>query len=262
MELSRREFMGRALLGAGYALLAGPLLRAVPGMGRASLFRPGILRYGGHWDGRPTCLRTVLSEVERRTSVEVAREAVRISAGDERLFERPFLWMSGDRPMEAFSPAAVENLRRHVRFGGTLFVDDTSGREDSEFAASFQREMERIFPGRRLESLEKDHALYRSFYHLKRPAGRREVSDELEAIVIDDRAAVIFSRNDLSGALERDGTGAWQYPMAGAPMEARDLSLRLGVNLVIYAMTVNYKLDQVQISYQLRHPGRYPEATP
>jgi hypothetical protein len=262
MDVNRRDFLKRALRWGGSALLAGPLLPGSMAMGRASLFRLAVLRYDGNWNGRPTCPETILAELRRRTSVEAFPEPVRVDATDQQLFELPFLWLTGDRPMEAFPPAAIKNLRRHLRFGGTLVADDASGEQRSEFAASFKREIERVFPSRRLQPLDKGHAVYRSFYHLRRAAGRRAISDTLEGISIDERAAVLLSRNDLSGALERTGTGGWQYPMETGTDEGRTLSLRLAVNLAIYALTINYKLDQVQISYQLRHPGRYPEAAP
>jgi hypothetical protein len=76
---------------------------------------------------------------------------------------------------------------------------------------------------------------------------------------VDGRAAVIISPNNLSEALARQN-GTWRYPITSARSDEREMSIRLAINLVIYALTVNYKLDQVHVSYQLRHPNRYPGA--
>ncbi len=227
-------------------------------MGRASRLQIAVLRYGGNWNGRPAALRTVLEEVGHRTSILVAAKPAEASADQEELFRYPLLWMMGDGQIEPFSQAEIEGLRRHLSFGGTLVADDTSGQKDSAFARSLAEELRRILPAAELEPLPSDHAVFRSYYYVSKVAGRTVTDPRLKAISIDDRAAVIFSPNDLSGALERDTAGNWKHAVQSADAEDRTLALRLAVNLVVYSMTVNYKLDQVHIAYRLSHPGRYP----
>jgi hypothetical protein len=226
-------------------------------MGQASLFRLAVLRYGGGWNTRPTAPRTVLDEVERRTSVPVSPEPATVAAQEETIFSYPFLWMTGEGPIEPLPEHAVENLRRHLSFGGTLFADDTSGRAGSAFERSFAEQLERIFPTSKLQPLPAEHAVFRAYYYLGRVGGRKVVEPSLKGVTMGDRAAVIFSANDLSGALERGAAGMWHYQVAPPESENRTLALRLAVNLVIYALTVNYKLDQVHISYRLSNPQLY-----
>jgi len=258
--LTRRQLLKSALAAAAGPLLGALRAPAALGMGDASRFRLALLRHTGDWNARPNAAHSVLSEVDLRTSVRVSFQPEVTAPDQERLFRFPFLWVMGARALNPFPQKAVENLRRHLRFGGTLVADDISGRANSPFSESLRRELERIFPAQRLAPLPSGHAVYRSYYFLRRPVGRAEVSSELEGITVDDRAAVIFSPNDLSGALERDGAGGWRYELDSSRQEDRSLALRLAVNLVVYALTVNYKLDQVHTAYQLRHPSRYPEA--
>ena len=262
--ITRRSLLKRAVGAAAGTLsgIAGPALRALRAMGHASLFRFAQVRYEGNWHGRPTAPTTILSEVDLRTSVRVSFEPVSVSPAQSRLFRFPFLWLTGDRAFAPWPDQAVRNLRRHLRFGGMLFADDISGREDSAFSRSFGRELNRILPGRDPQRLSSEHALYRSYYYISRPAGLSVRNGFMDAVSIDDRAAVLWSRNDLSGALARSKAGGWRYELKGNEPDGRELAVRLGVNLVVYALSVNYKRDQVHVSYRLRHPTRYPETSP
>jgi len=96
--------------------------------------------------------------------------------------------------------------------------------------------------------------VFRSYYYLAKVPGRVEVDKGLQGIVLDDRAAVVFCPNDVSGVLEALGDEQGEGPRE----ESKILAMRMAVNLVVYALTVNYKLDQVHVSYHLRHPDLYP----
>jgi len=255
---SRRDFLRCLALTAG-AALTGRMLGGAIAMGKASLLELAMLRYEGNWQSRPTALRTLAQELDRRTSVRVRPEPAVVSAEQQAIFRHPLLWMSGGGEVGALPPEAVRNLRRHLTFGGTLVADDASGKADSAFSRSLRRELSRLFPGQALEPLPAGHAVYRAFYFLSEPLGRATAAPYLQGLTLQDRAAVILSPNDLLGALERTPGGGWRYELASGNPEDRVLALRLAVNLVIYALTVNYKLDQVHISYRLRHPELYPE---
>lgn len=262
MALNRRDFL-RGMLGAGCSALLGlPAVSSVSAMGDASRFRAALLQHPGDWDVRSSALPTLLALLQSRTSVEVSFDPVDVHPRQDTLFNYPFLWMCGSQGFDKLPARGIENLRRHLRFGGTLFVDGASSADGSPFLSDVRRELGRIFPARNLKPLPDGHAVYRSYYHLSGPAGRVSGAKDLTAISIDDRAAAIVSRNDLSGALARNEAGGWLLPLESPRRDERELSLRLAVNLAVYALTVNYKLDQVHISYQLRNPGRYPDAGP
>jgi hypothetical protein len=56
---------------------------------------------------------------------------------------------------------------------------------------------------------------------------------------------VLYCRNDLGGAWARDRLGRWLYDCVPGGEAQRQAAFRLGVNVVLYALTVNYKQDQV-----------------
>jgi hypothetical protein len=257
LMLTRRDLLKHAFQATGAAILGLPA-RALLAMGDASRLRLALLRYDGNWNARPNALLRVQEELDLRTSVLVSFDSVTVSADQGNIFRYPMLWMTGDRAMEPFSETAIGNLRRHLGSGGTLFVDDASGSANSPFRQSLERELKRIFPNEQLKALPMDHAVFRSYYYIAKTAGRQQVSEHLEGITLDGRAAVIFCANDLSGALEDLGPRRWSAEVERRQPETLTLATRLAVNLVIYALTVDYKLDQVHVSYRLSHPELYP----
>ena len=60
-------------------------------------------------------------------------------------------------------------------------------------------------------------------------------------------APVLYSRNDLSGALERGPDGRHVRPVVPGGERQRREALKLGINLVMYSLTANYKRDQVHV---------------
>jgi hypothetical protein len=63
---------------------------------------------------------------------------------------------------------------------------------------------------------------------------------------------VVLSPMDMLGAWARDGFGRWEYEMSSGNESEREYAIRMGVNLVMYALCVNYKDDQVHIPFILK----------
>jgi hypothetical protein len=69
---------------------------------------------------------------------------------------------------------------------------------------------------------------------------------------VDNRLAVVISFNDVLGAMSRDAFGEWDHPTGDGGMAARESSYRLAINLVMYALCLDYKEDQVHIPFILQ----------
>ncbi|MGH7889315.1 MAG: DUF4159 domain-containing protein, partial [Thermodesulfobacteriota bacterium] len=138
-------------------------------------------------------------------------------------------------------------LRRFLKLGGTLLVDDVSGEEDSAFDSQIRVQLEKILAEFPMALISSDHVIYKSFYLLHSSRGRKIVKPYLEGISFgdEDRTSVIYSRNDLGGAWSEDEFGKWQYECIPGGESQRELALRLGINIIIYALTGNYKKDQI-----------------
>ena len=100
-----------------------------------------------------------------------------------------------------------------------------------------------------------DHFVFRSFFLLERPLGRVANSDTMEGVTIGPVTPLIFCGNDLSGALDRDATGRDRFPVVPGGYSQRREALKLSINLVLYALTSNYKHDQAHV-VELMREGR------
>jgi len=243
--MNRRNFL--------YALALSLFSGKAFALGEDDLFRVAVLNYpGGQPDPRPNALRRLLFEVEKQTSIRVNATPILINPVSAELFQYPFLMWMGDQRFPPLSNEAILQLRRYIQAGGFIVVDSAEGVVDGPFMNSVKREFERILPGKSLARVPKDHVIYKSFFLLERPVGRLAVDDHLLGIFDDDRVAVVFTNNDVAGAWSRDNFGNWTYPVTPGGDTQRTFALRLGINLVMYALCINYKADQVHVPFILK----------
>ena len=221
-------------------------------LGNSSQFGFAILKHGGNSDPRPGGLKRIAWEVAKRTSIDVSLEPALLDPTDPALFDHPFLVLSGDAEFPPFGDAARESLRRHLTYGGFLLVDDASGRPGGGFEQSVRRELKAILPSGAVGVIPGAHVLYKSFYLLEGPVGRVEASKSADGIALSGRLAVVFSPNDLQGALARDGFGNWDYEFQSGGDRQRELAIRFGINLVMYALCLDYKDDQVHVPFIMK----------
>ena len=196
-------------------------------------------------------------EVRKRSSVEPILEPGRAAPDKASLFRSPFVYWRGSEEFPPLSDEAIEGLRKYVHRGGFILIDDaTAGGEG--FDRAVRRELLRAFPAAPLKPISSKHTIYRSFYLLKRPIGRVQGPGFLEGITYGDRIAVVYSRHDLGGALQRDKLGAWSQAVVPGGEGQREQAIRLGVNLVLYALCTDYKDDQVHAPFIMRRRGAGP----
>lgn len=206
---------------------------------------------------RPTAALRIAWETRQRTSVETRLPPTSVKLSDPKLFETGLIYWSGDAAFPPLSDAEVTGLRRFVEFGGFVLIDDAAP-ERSGFDESIRRELSRAFGDDGLKKLPSTHTLYRSFYLLERPYGRIAGPDSLEMIERNGRAAVIYSRHDLGGAWDRDNLGNYYHPVEPGGDGQREMAVRLGVNLVLYALCLDYKDDQVHSPFIMRRRAGQP----
>lgn len=239
------------------ASILGCLAVAVPGaraLGEST--RVAILGVEVGSEARPLARRRLAWEVRKRTSIETVLQPGRARFDDPRLFESPLLFWSGDRAFPTLSEAESVGLRRFVEFGGFVIVDDARP-DDPGFDASIRRELRRAL-GPTLRPIARDHTIFRSFYLVDRPLGRVRGPDTVEGIDVGGRLAVVYSRHDLGGAFARDNLGTWVHPVVPGGDEQRERAIRFGVNLVMYALCLDYKDDQVHAPFIMRRRGVGP----
>ncbi len=252
ISMRRRDFIGASLV-AGSTLLR---FRPAIAIGKDSKFRFGHLRLGRDPDQRSTALRRMAWELEKRTSIETEGDAKRISLGGSDLHETPLLYLAGDREFAIPLPEAISRLRAFLTYGGFLLIDSAEGSTEGAFDGSVRQLIDAVYPRPSfqtgLELIPKDHVIYKSFYLINRPVGRLALSPTMEGVFRDGRLVIAYIQNDLAGAWARDSFGNYLFPCEPDGERQREMSFRLGVNMVMYAMCLDYKTDQVHVPFIMR----------
>ena len=224
--------------------MTGTLQRAVRGVALAALLllpatgarlAPRLtiarLQYdgGGDWYGNPSSLPNLLAAIRERTSLPVEKTEARVTIMDDKLWDYPFLHMTGHGNVK-LSDAEVVRLREYLQRGGFLHADDNYGLDES-----FRREIKRVFPDRELIDVPLAHPIYHVVYDFPRGVPKVHEHDGKPArglgIFIGDRLAVFYSH-------ETDLGNGWEDPETyNDPPALREAALRMGVNLFVYAVT-------------------------
>ena len=184
---------------------------------------------GGDWYANPSSLPNLLAAIRERTSLPVEATEARVTITDDRLWDYPFLHMTGHGNVK-FSDEDVKRLREYLERGGFLHADDNYGLDES-----FRREMKRVFPDRELVDVPLSHPIYHLVYDFPKGIPKIHEHDGKPArgfgIFLGDRLAVYYSySSDLGNGWE--DTATYHDPPA-----LHEAALRMGVNLFVYAVT-------------------------
>jgi Domain of unknown function (DUF4159) len=243
MQANRRTFFKAA----GVLALGSLAANDVFAMGSASQIQLLQIVYsGGNWRPRPSALRRLAWEIHKRTAVDTNLEPTDTKPSFRNLASSPLAYLSGDRAFPVFSESAINAMKRFLSFGGTLIVDPaiTPDGNANKFNKSVDALTELILPGATEKEVPSNHVIFRSFYQLSRPVGRVEGPASLTAYASDNRLAIIRTRHDLGGAWARDNLGNWEFDVTPGGVGQREQAFRLGVNLVLYALCLNYKDEE------------------
>ncbi len=226
-------------------LVIGRLMYPSAGYG---FFGGGDWRQGGTgWtDDYPRGDRTLVKMMRRFTRINVrsVEQPVNLDDGDDVDYW-PFL-LVGLAQSWNLSDAQVANLREYLNRGGFLFCDSFYGTGNWEaFAAGLRR----IFPDRPIEDLTDDHPIFHTLYDL--PNMTKVQIPNMNSLMAggpgwmaDGRVPRWRGVSDETGrlmiliAFNNDVMDAWQWADDPRyPADKANLALRLGANVVVYAMT-------------------------
>lgn len=235
------------------ALLTAPLWPLTArAFGEGARFIPAVAQLGPHCNDRVNGLRRLAWELQKRTSVEVVPDTRPLALSSEQLFLYPFLYLGGQGALPPLQPAEEDVLRRYLTYGGFLLIDANAGAADTAFDGSVRAMLGKLFPRSPLTAVPQSHVLYKSFFLLDSPPGRLLDKPQLESVNLSKRAAVIYSQNDLAGAWARDEAGNYELECTPGGEPQRELAYRLGINLCMYALCLDYKDDAVHLPLIMR----------
>ncbi len=219
-------------------------------------------------------LRGLTRVLAERTSVEPA-EPLGINVERDELAFFPLLYWPMRPGQPALSETALARVDHYLRNGGTVLFDTRDGgpmapetTRETAPAASAKSERGGTQTLRRLlanldvpplEPIDPDHVLTRSFYLIQTFPGRWTTGDlwiESDTGAGHEKvASVIIGNHDWAAAWAIDEQGRPLAALVPGGSRQRELAFRFGVNLMMYALTGNYKDDQVHLPALLERLG-------
>ncbi len=206
-----------------------------------------------HDTTRDSALSTLAWAIRDRTSVAADPVPVALDPNNTaRLFEYPLLVVHGSMAIPAPRPETLSALRDYISLGGLLWFDLSEGDVEGPFHRSAKQLLATLVPAGKIQRLSPDHVLYKTFYLLKHHGGRVPRHAYMEALVRDNRLLAVITTNDILGALAKNEQDDWRFDAGTGGDHAREMSLRVGINMVMYALCLDYKTDQVHIPFILK----------
>ena len=193
------------------------------------------LKHDGAWNAHSGGAARLLEQLRKETALRVSLKRVPVQPGKDDLSSFTFLYLTGldDFHLDA---AAVAALKRFLDSGGTLLINNGLGLRAFDLAV--RRELRRILPNSELSPVPPAHPLFSTVnkiteakYSPAALAWKPELKAPfLEGISLHGDLKVIYSPVDLEAGWE-----GLDFPLAKA--YEPESAMKLGVNLILYAMT-------------------------
>lgn len=210
-----------------------------------------------------------------RTSVSPA-EPLPVDILNDEIAFFPVLYWPVLEDADPLPQQALAKIDAYMKQGGMIVFDTRdygSGRPSGSALAGRDQPLQRILGQLdipRLEPVPEGHVLTKSFYLLRSFPGRwdggqlwveADTSAEngtggRQARRADGVTSIVITSNDFAASWALDERGRPLYPVVPGGETQREMAFRTGVNLVMHALTGNYKADQVHVPALLERLGQ------
>ncbi|MEM7619636.1 MAG: DUF4159 domain-containing protein [Pseudomonadota bacterium] len=208
-----------------------------------------------------------------RTAIEPA-EPVGLNIESDELVFFPFLYWPILPDAAALDDTTLAKIDSYVKNGGMILFDTRDYQNSAQVnmlgnapsAIALQRVIGQLnIP--QLEPVPEDHVLTKSFYLMRSFPGRWESGvlwvesrskqkPGRQARRADGVSSILITSNDLAGAWALDNNNRPLLPTVPGGEFQREMAFRTGINIIMYALTGNYKADQVHVPDLLRRLGQ------
>ncbi len=213
-------------------------------------------------------LRGLTLVLTDRTSATLA-DPVGVDINTDELVFYPLLYWPVPENAEPLSDATRTKITAYMKNGGTIFFDTRDGGLDTSLNGGGNTALQTLLSKLDLPPLEpvpQNHVLTRSFYLLDRFPGRYEgpapwvetqtTGESLASGAADGVSSIIIGANDYAAAWAMNDNGDALNAVVPGSDRQREFAFRTGINIVMYALTGNYKADQVHVPALLERLGQ------
>ncbi len=204
-----------------------------------------------------------LSEYVNRRTAATLVEPDPVEPGKTDLSFYPLLYWPITADAQALPAEATAALNDYMSRGGIIVIDTRDLGSGAGFAPGTDSALRRVAQGLvipPLAPLTTEHVLARAFYLLQdfpgRYTGETVWVQRDQDRTNDSVSPVIIGGNDWAAAWAVDADGRNPYTVMPGGARQRTIAYRFGVNLVMYALTGNYKGDQVHVPAILQRLGQ------
>ncbi len=207
--------------------------------------------------------------LRRRTALEPGAPIGVNIERDELAFFPLLYW-----PVSEFQPevsaAGLARVEAYMRQGGTILFDtrdqDRTIQGLTTRSSQALRDLLEQLDIPPLEPVPDTHVLTKAFYLMADFPGRwdgghlwierAKSGNGATSTSNDGVSSILIGSNDYAGAWARDASGRALYAAVPGGERQREIATRTGVNIVMYALTGNYKADQVHLPALLERLGQ------
>jgi len=213
-------------------------------------------------------LEGLSAAINARTNIRTSRIVAVNPSSDELALYPIIYWLlpANNRPLDVVGSRA---LNQYMRNGGVLFIDTRGAGRERNAALDNTRTATNGLVLPQIEIPPSGHVLRRTFYLLSGFPGRYNASN---LWVETQRSSNISANDGVSPIIIGDGDWASVWaggPHAGAQAAVeggdlrREVAFRVGINIYLYALTGQYKADQIHVRAILgRQKQNSPRARP
>ena len=203
------------------------------------------IRHTGGWDAAPQAIRNLMLALNKTSGALGSTKVPDLTPLDVNLFNYPILYMHG-RNNFTLNQQERDRLKEYLSRGGLLFADSCCGAV--QFDKSFRELVAQLLPEAKLERIPADHEMFSAAIgHDLRQVRRRELDTNaadpsqalqtvtklgepfFEGVQLDGKFVVIYSKYDLSCALERQAA-------VNCSGYVHEDAVKLAVNIVLFAL--------------------------
>jgi len=194
--------------------------------------------------------------LRQRTAVEPS-VPVGLHLEDISILLYPLVYWPITGKEQGFTDKGLRNIDNYLKIGGMILLDTRDRSYVSEVSPESVRSIKLL--KQILEALNPPallpvpdgHALRQAFYLINRFPGRWDGGnvwvERYEGGVNDGVSSLVIGGHDWAAAWALSPGGNPLFPLVPGGEPQREMAFRFGVNLVMYALTGNYKADQVHI---------------
>lgn len=193
-----------------------------------------------------------ISKFVSKKTASILNKPEGINLQNQELFYYPLIYWPLINTNIKLSSEESKKINSFLKDGGLLLVDcklNFSTFDLDNCLAKF-KDLVKISELSKFSKLGKNHGIAKSFYLIENFPGveNNEVFfSKVDSQFNDNAASVVLSNNNWSNAWAKDSNENFIFPLLDNSENQRITSIRFGINLVIYALTGNYKADQIHV---------------